>query len=365
MASTRSLRPIFQMASTLFSGFATTSSGSALASGVNGANTVRVGVSGTDWGASTTGANGYYYAYGVAGTIPANAQLVAYTQANAATGAEDSATYAVPTTTGQNTQVNLIGTWQIDSGASSVSSLSALNAADTTAAGTLPPSTFVLPNRVIQFGNSNFALDVDLTQTGTLVLSGFATVTQPGGALNVGALLISDFCCEVTLGSAGNAIGTLAAQLASLNLTAGRSLIVGSVADQFDFVLAGVTSSSGSPINITSTGGGITLEQPINLPGEGTIVGAVSLTASGDILQQSGASIDATDLTIDSTGGRIVLNAAVKPPSQSGAPGTVTLIASGDILENPGASINGSSIRMASASGGIHIDDSVDFGREP
>ena len=53
-----------------------------LASGANGAVTVTVIGANTTLGTATTGANGYYYAFGAAGTIANGANLIAYTTQN-------------------------------------------------------------------------------------------------------------------------------------------------------------------------------------------------------------------------------------------------------------------------------------------
>jgi hypothetical protein len=86
--------------------------------------------------------------------------------------------------------VNVTGGWQVDLAGSSFGSLSALNAADATAAGSLAPSTFALPNRQIDFGSA-FALDTNISLAGTLALEGGGSVTQPSGAITAGSLLLA------------------------------------------------------------------------------------------------------------------------------------------------------------------------------
>ena len=112
-----------------------------------------VAANGAIFGAATTGANGYYYVFGPAASLPSGTQFVAYIQANATTGAANSATYDAGAPNVPNTSsVNVTGAWQVDLAGPSFGSLSALNAADAAAEGSLAPSTFALPNRQIDFG---------------------------------------------------------------------------------------------------------------------------------------------------------------------------------------------------------------------
>ena len=361
--------------------------GNPLASGSNGANSVTVAANGNILGTSTTGANGYYYVFAPAGSAPSGAELVAYTQANATTGAANAATYTVSLGAANTSTVNVTGNWQVDLAGSSAGSLSALNAADAAAAGSLAPSTFVLPNRQIDFGPGNFALDANVSLSGTLALEGAGSVTEPSGEITAGSLLLAGG--SFALGSANNSVGTLAAAVANLSLTVGPTLTVGTVADSSNVVIAGATSFGTA--NLTSTSGGITLASPINVPEE---FGPVSLTAAGDIVQQSGASINATNLAMNSSGGGITLDAAINATGsasltagggagilqQTGADittqagltmtaatgpitlgalvnsaGPVSLTSAGVIVQQSGASINATNVGMNSTGGGIAL----------
>jgi hypothetical protein len=331
------------------SGLAFASPGNPLVSGPNGANTVSIAVNGASLGAGTVGANGYYYVFGPAGSLPAGANIVAYTQANAATGAANAATYTVSTGAANTLSVNVTGNWQVDLAGSSAGSLSALNAADAAAAGSLAPSTFALPNRQIDFGSGNFALDANVNLSGTLALEGAGSVTQPGGAITVGSLFLAGG--SFALGST-NSVGTLAAAVASLNLTVGPTVTVGTLTDSSNVVIAGATSFGA--VSLTSTGGGITLATPINVLEE---FGPVSLTAAGDIVQQSGAAIDATNLVMNSTGGGIVLGAPVN------ATGSASFTAGGGagVLQQTGANIAAQAgLTVTAATGPITLDALVD-----
>jgi hypothetical protein len=332
------------------SGFAYASPGNPLVSGSAGANTVSVAANGAIFGAATTGANGHYYVFGPASSLPSGTRFVAYTQANATTGAANSATYntgssGVPDTSG----VNVTGTWQVDL-AGSVGSLSGLNAADAAAAASLAPSTFALPNRQIDFGPGSFALDANVNLSGTLALEGAGSVTQPSGAITAGSLLLAGG--SFALGSANNSIVTLAAAVANLNLTVGPTLTVGTAADSSNVVISGITSFGTT--NLTSTSGGIRLASLINVPEE---FGPVSLTAAGDIVQQSGAAIDATNLAMNSTGGGIVLGAPIN------ATGSASFTAGGGagILQQTGADITTQAgLTMTATTGPITLDALVD-----
>ena len=147
-------------------------------------------------------------------------ELVAYTQANATTGAANAATYAVSLGAANTSTVNVTGNWQVDLAGSPAGSLSALDAADAAAAGSLAPSTFVLPNRQIDFGPGNFALDANVSLSGTLALEGAGSVTQPSGEITAGSLLLAGG--SFALGSANNSVGTLAAAVAKFEFD-GRS----------------------------------------------------------------------------------------------------------------------------------------------
>lgn len=81
----------------------------ALASGANGAVTMNAFVNGTYLGSATTGANGYYYIFGMAGSIASGNSIVAYTAANATTGAANSATLGTATNAANQAGIDLFG----------------------------------------------------------------------------------------------------------------------------------------------------------------------------------------------------------------------------------------------------------------
>src|SRR5207247_10423871 len=83
------------------------------ASGASGAVPVTVLANGATLGTATTGANGYYYVATAAGTIGNSAAVLAYTQANVATGAKDAFSITTTAASGSVTTVpglNVYGT---------------------------------------------------------------------------------------------------------------------------------------------------------------------------------------------------------------------------------------------------------------
>ena len=91
------------------SGFAYKDAGATpLVSGLNGAATVLADANGASLGNATTGANGYYYIFAPSGSIPSGANVVAFTQANAA-GATNAATYFVSAGANNSSGNNIFG----------------------------------------------------------------------------------------------------------------------------------------------------------------------------------------------------------------------------------------------------------------
>lgn len=79
------------------------------ASGANGAVTVTAFANGTGFGSATTGANGYYYIMGAAGSIASGNSLLTYTSANAATGTTNSARLGTATSAANQSGLDLYG----------------------------------------------------------------------------------------------------------------------------------------------------------------------------------------------------------------------------------------------------------------
>lgn len=170
-----------------------------LASGAAGAATVSVASGGAVVGTATTGANGYYYVFVPTGTSPSNAGLVAFTQADAATGAKNGTSVTQSNgAANSNVSVDVWGDWRRDLPGSGLSTLSALDATYAATIGATAPSGFTLANRQIT-APASFTVDQDLTASGS------ANVTTLG---------------DLTIASTGSVSGsavTLAATGAFIN----------------------------------------------------------------------------------------------------------------------------------------------------
>ena len=91
------------------SGVAYNDDGTPLASGVNGAVIVSADANGALLGRATTGANGYYYIFTAAPSLPSGTDVVAYTEANATTGKANAATYFVSAGASNSVNNNILG----------------------------------------------------------------------------------------------------------------------------------------------------------------------------------------------------------------------------------------------------------------
>ena len=92
------------------SGIAYTDAGvTPLASGAAGAAYVSAMANGASLGSATTGANGYYYVFGPAGSIASGQSLLAYTTADATTGATNAATLTSATGAANQAGIDIWG----------------------------------------------------------------------------------------------------------------------------------------------------------------------------------------------------------------------------------------------------------------
>ncbi|MFT3939335.1 filamentous hemagglutinin N-terminal domain-containing protein [Rhodopseudomonas sp.] len=138
-----------------------------LASGAAGAATVSVASGGSVVGSATTGANGYYYVFAPAGTFAANAGVVAFTQADSATGAKNGASFVQSNgAANSNVSVDVWGDWRRDQPGSGLGTLSALDAAYAATIGATAPSGFTPANRQIT-APASFTVDRTLTASGS------------------------------------------------------------------------------------------------------------------------------------------------------------------------------------------------------
>jgi filamentous hemagglutinin family protein len=230
------------------------------ASGANGPVTVSVVSGGSLFGRAATGANGAWYVFGAAGSVPNGTNLVAFTTANAQTGAASSATFLPSTYTAaapNQTGVNLSGGWRIDRPGTGIATLSALDTAyGATVTGT-GAAALTFANRQITSSAASFDFNQALTITGTLALSG-ASVTQ-SAALGASALVATGG--DVTLTNAGNTIGAAAANAGSLSLATSGALTIGSVSNAAGSATMGVTAIGAVSL---SAGGALTLNAAVS-----------------------------------------------------------------------------------------------------
>ncbi len=183
------------------SGFAYKDGGTTpLASGAAGAATVSVASGGSVVGSATTGANGYYYVFAPAGTFAVNAGVVAFTQADSATGAKNGASFAQSNgAAGTNTGVDVWGDWRRDQPGSGLGTLSALDAAYAATIGATAPSGFTPANRQIT-APASFAVDrglatagrVNVTALGDLAIGSAGSVSGSAVTLTATGAFVND-----------------------------------------------------------------------------------------------------------------------------------------------------------------------------
>jgi filamentous hemagglutinin family protein len=132
--------------------------------------------------------------------------------------------------------------------------------------------------------------DTDLRTTissanGDLVLTENGTMTQSGGTITAGTMLLSGASGNFALNASGNSIGTLATNTASLSVTDGSALTIGTVAGT-----SGVTASSTATL-VTS--------------GNLTIASSAPVSAASPVLAAGGAFINnAGSSAVTATSGR-------------------------------------------------------------
>ncbi len=248
-----------------------------LASTIAGAASVSAVADGAGLGSATTGANGYYYILVPAGTIAANAGVVAYTTADVTTGAQNGASFT-QSTGAANTNMNLdvFGGWRRDLPGSTLASLSSLQTAFATAVGGTAPANFTLANREIDITAPAFSIDQALTATGTLVLSGTGAVSQTAaGTITTPNLLLSGPGASYALTGSGNHVGALAANTGAVALADADSLAIGAVNG-----VSGVTTTGAVSL---ATAGDLTIAAGSFVSGA-----SPSLAANGAFVNQAG-----------------------------------------------------------------------------
>jgi filamentous hemagglutinin family protein len=211
-------------------------------------------VNGASVGTVTTGANGSYDIVLTAGTISASgSQVLTYTSGGAA---------YLQNATGSITNLNIYeGYLNETGGATTLSGLSAGlgtaygNATITGSNVTVQSLVNGLSNRAINATGASFAIDQSLS-AGTLLLSTNGAVTQ-SASLNVANLALLGGSGSFTLTNGANQVGTLAANVGSVNFADATSLNIGTVSGT-----SGVTASGALTLSVN---GGIGATEAVNV----------------------------------------------------------------------------------------------------
>jgi filamentous hemagglutinin family protein len=229
------------------------------ASGANGFVTVSLASGGAVRGNAAAGANGYYYILMPAGSL--SGSMVAYTAANAATGALNSAGVRTVAGVGE-TSFDLQNGWRTIDVGSSTTTLSAANASyATAAAGSTAAGMTFDSQRIKAISSNSFVIDTTVSLSGTLALMTDGTVTQTA-AISAGGLLLRGGGA-FTLTNAANQVGTLAADVASLSFVNAGDLTIGRIA------------SSGTATSGIVTGGSLSVVsgRDITIATDATVLG--------------------------------------------------------------------------------------------
>ncbi|MGG6899001.1 MBG domain-containing protein, partial [Rhizobium sp. BR 315] len=157
------------------------------ASGLNGAVTVTGLANGSRFGSASTGANGYYYLFGAAGSFAPGASLVTYTSANPGTGVTNSAAFATASNQPVQTGFNLLGNTMSGSTVSTLYSTAGVTKAAAIAASGNDASATAAIN-----GTSNIlinALGASFTIDQAVTVGGMTVTTASGSPLTVASPL--------------------------------------------------------------------------------------------------------------------------------------------------------------------------------
>jgi filamentous hemagglutinin family protein len=260
------------------SGFAYKDGGvTPLASGLSGAATVSANVNGATLGNATTGANGYYYIFAPSGSIPAGANVVAYTQADTVTGATNAATYFVSAGANNSSGNDIFGSTLTETTPNILYSQLAAGLANAAGAdsGALAAIAGVSNINIFASGAS-FTVDQAIATPNNLSIqttlaTAPMTISDPIAESNAGKLTLST-----------NGGGTLAIG-AALSTAAGALTLTGAtVLDP----------------PVTTSGGNITFNGPVTLSADTTVdsgTGATTFVSTVDgnhMLTVSGSVVD-------------------------------------------------------------------------
>ncbi|WP_322416071.1 MBG domain-containing protein [Mesorhizobium huakuii] len=251
---------------------------------------------GVKLGTVSTGTNGYYYLALPAGTV-SNAVL-AYTVADADSGARNGVTFRTGVSGGNVSNLNVYGDWHLDEADGSIASLSALNSVYASTAGSTSVGSLSFANRQIETAATTFALNQALSVgTGTLALSSNGSVTQgaTGNAITAGSVWLGG-SGSFALNGAGNQITNVAGNAGSVDLRDDASLTVASASNARGASTNGVTATGSVKLQTT---GDLTVAASAPVSGANPV-----LAASGKFINNRGSD------AVTATSGRWLVYAA-------------------------------------------------------
>ncbi|MDR3460769.1 MAG: MBG domain-containing protein, partial [Beijerinckiaceae bacterium] len=211
-------------------------------SGPNGAVTVTAFANGARFGQATTGANGYYYILGAAGSFATGNSLLAYTAADPATGATNAAAFATAAASANQSSLNVYGNaLTISTAATTLSSAPAFSAA-VAATGNDATATSVvnaIAGRGIIAEGASFTIDQTVDTTGAF----FVQTTAANAPITVAQ--------AITIENGG-----------SLGLNASGALTINAPIQVNGAGAVSLTYNTASPTNLTfANGTGLTFAQ--------------------------------------------------------------------------------------------------------
>jgi filamentous hemagglutinin family protein len=347
------------------SGFAFKTGGAALASGAAGAATVYGDTEGSVKQPGTTGVNGYYYLFFGPAALPAGADLVTYTVANAATGATNAATYLIATGANNQTGVTIAAstlteTTALPTYSQLVTATTNATAGDDQSAGALGGVSFIN----ITSTGADFRVDQAISTTADLSITGATTlaanVTATGG-VNFNSPVMLATTVTVDSGAAGTffagGIDGTAVPGAGLtvngpvslggNVTTSDGALVfngpvivnanltigsGTASTTFGSTIDSGSDSISSQYSLTATAGAFTFGGAI---GGNFSMGAVSLTSAAAMTLPSITGVSVFAQT--TAAGASLTLAPGTVLTASGAGTAVTLAAAGAFVNDAGA----------------------------
>ncbi|RVA43743.1 MBG domain-containing protein [Mesorhizobium sp. M7A.F.Ca.CA.004.11.1.1] len=249
---------------------------------------------GVNLGTVSTGVNGYYYLALPAGAV--SNSVLAYTVAEADSGAKNSVTFRTGLSGSNVSNLNVYGDWRLDETDGSIASLSTLSSAYSAAIGSTSVGSLSFANRQIETAAATFALNQALSVgTGTMALSSNGVVTQTSGL--TAASLVLGGTGSFTLTNAGNQIGNVAGNAGSVDLRDGASLTIASAS-----TARGVTATG------VNTTGSVRLQTAGNL----TIAASATISGTDPVLSAAGQFINSrgSDAVTATSGRWLVYTAA-------------------------------------------------------